>query len=481
VLKNGFYNTAAGVVRMGLAVLTIPLLIHFIGIEEYGLWTLVSAIVGIVTLAEAGLSTATTVFVSQDLGQEDKDGLSQTLTATLGAMLILATLGAIVLWVGSTSIVGWFPNLKQAQQITAIQTLQIGAWVVWTRLFQQILIGVEQAYQRYGSLNLLNTAQSILLSLGLLAVAWSGGRTIALMQWQAVVSILSLSIHSLFVRSLLQKMRLSPNWNWEKGLAVGRYSRMIWLISLGTALFNRVDRLIVGGLLGTQALGIYAAITDIATQINSLSALPVQPLLPHLSSFSGKHLEQPDLTYSVKQALQLNGVIALGLGATLITLSSSILTIVFPGEAIDQYILPFCIAISIYSLYSLNAVGYYILLGTNSTNTCTAIVLASGALSLTMIAIGAHYLGLLGAIFGNVGYLTTCALALLGLKRLSIPTYLWIKWLKFPLIWFLLVILSILFLPKNWEFGLGFSIVQILILLRWFSLQKDRLLLSSLV
>ncbi len=75
-----------------------------------------------------------------------------------------------MLWVGSTSIVGWFPNLKQAQQITAIQTLQIGAWVVWTRLLQQILIGVEQAYQRYESLNLLNTAQSMLLSLGLLAV-----------------------------------------------------------------------------------------------------------------------------------------------------------------------------------------------------------------------------------------------------------------------------------------------------------------------
>jgi Polysaccharide biosynthesis protein len=69
MLKNGFYNAAAGAVRVGLAILTIPVLIRLMGVEEYGLWALASAIVGIVTLAEAGLSTATTVFVSQDLGQ----------------------------------------------------------------------------------------------------------------------------------------------------------------------------------------------------------------------------------------------------------------------------------------------------------------------------------------------------------------------------------------------------------------------------
>jgi O-antigen/teichoic acid export membrane protein len=35
-LKNGFYNTSAGIIRIGLAILTIPLLIRLIGIEDYG-------------------------------------------------------------------------------------------------------------------------------------------------------------------------------------------------------------------------------------------------------------------------------------------------------------------------------------------------------------------------------------------------------------------------------------------------------------
>ncbi|MHC5830236.1 MAG: lipopolysaccharide biosynthesis protein, partial [Nostoc sp.] len=105
LLKNGFYNTVGGVVRIGLAVLTIPILIKMLGIEEYGLWTLAYAVVQVVNLAEAGLSVATTVFVSQDIDKEDADNLSnslsETLTVTFGGMLIFATLAAIALLFGA--------------------------------------------------------------------------------------------------------------------------------------------------------------------------------------------------------------------------------------------------------------------------------------------------------------------------------------------------------------------------------------------
>ena len=108
MLKNGFYNTAAGLIRIALGILTIPVLIRSLGVEAYGLWTLASTVITVVNLAEAGLSTATTIFVSQDLAKDDGDGLSQTLTVTGGAMLILASVAAFVLWIGATPIVNSF-------------------------------------------------------------------------------------------------------------------------------------------------------------------------------------------------------------------------------------------------------------------------------------------------------------------------------------------------------------------------------------
>lgn len=70
MIKNGFYNVVGAVIRIGLTLLTIPLIIRLIGVEEYGLWTLVSTMIGIVGLAEAGLAVSTTVFLSRDLAND---------------------------------------------------------------------------------------------------------------------------------------------------------------------------------------------------------------------------------------------------------------------------------------------------------------------------------------------------------------------------------------------------------------------------
>jgi O-antigen/teichoic acid export membrane protein len=466
-LKNGFYNTVGGIIRIGLAILTIPLLIRLIGIEEYGLWTLASSVIAIVGLAEAGLATATTVFVSQDLGKGDIDGLSQTLTVTVGAMLILATTAAIALWFGAEGIISLFTKLDNTQHLTAVKALQIGGLVLWARLLQQVLVGVEQAYERYGLMNLINTIQSALIALGMLVIAYRGGRTIALMQWQAVTAVAVLLSHALVVQSLLKTVNPRLAWSKYKGIAVGRYSVMVWLSSLGSALFAKGDRIIVGSLLGTQSLGAYAAITDITTQINVLSSLPVQPLVPSVSHLI-RNLNNEQSKQNIKQAIQLNGLIAFGLGGILITLSPLVCNLIFTNVIDIKYIFLFCISTVIYSLYSLNAVGYYILLGIGEANICAIVVSASGFLSLTMIALGSYNFGLIGAICGNFPYLASCLLLLMGVKHFCIAQNTLIKWLRFPFVFFCIVVYLHFFVPYSNVLRLGFSILQSCILFVWF-------------
>jgi len=470
LLKNGFYNAVAGIVRIGLGILTIPVLIRLLGVEEYGLWTLASAMVVMVTLVEAGLSTATTVFVSQDLAKKDVDGLSQTLTVTFGAMSILAIFAAVTLWVGADGIISLFPKLGQAQQLIAVQAIQIGGLVVAARLFQMVLVGIEQAYQRYDLMNMLNTSQSVVLSLGMLVVAWQGGRTVALMQWQALTSIVALLSHVWVVRSLLESMNLRLSWNKNKALVVGGYSLVMWLDTLGSMLFSRGDRLIVGNMLGSQMLGVYAAITDVTVQINSFSALPVQPLLPSLSNLiEQQEINRFQLQQQVKQATQINGLIALGMGATLITLSPFLIKIIFSDESASQYITAFCIATFIYALYSCHAVGYYSLLGNRAVNTCALIQLIGSFSSLLLITIGAYKFGLIGAILGNSGYLLTFLVTLFGMKRLSLPTHLWFKWLRFPLLWFFITTLININLSVDYSVRLLLFVIQSCIIVIWFA------------
>jgi O-antigen/teichoic acid export membrane protein len=469
LVKNSFYNTLGGITRMGLGIITVPLLIHQLGTEEYGLWSLASAVIAVLTLAEAGLSTATTVFVAQDLGKEDVDSLSQTLTATIATMLIMATLAAVFLWFGADKITSLFSQLNSFQRANISKAFQIGGIVVWTRLVQQILSGIEQAYQSYGIVNLAMTAQSLLTNIGMLIIALKGGKTLELMQWQGLASAAMLVVHLLIVRFLFKGVSIYPTWNKKRALEVGKYSSMVWLNSLGSVLFTRCDRFIVGNLLGTQSLGIYATIADINTQINVISALPAQPLISFLGEeFSKEKKGSVSLQKRIEQFFLANSLIATLIGSALITLSPICLNFLFPNRLSGQYSLAFSMCSLIYTMYSMNAVGHYILIGIKEIKTCALISAFSGIFSLTLIAVGSHFFGVLGAILGNSGYILTLLLSVVAVKKLNIPLRILKKSTLLPFVFLIFVVIENNFMSENIFTRLTTFAFQSCALLYWY-------------
>ncbi|MCB8987231.1 MAG: oligosaccharide flippase family protein [Ardenticatenaceae bacterium] len=441
VLKNGFYNALGGIVRMLISILVIPFLIRIIGLQEYGVWVLASAVLGFVQLVEAGLSISTTVFVSQNLRENNSIALSQTLTVVVGGMFVLATFAATVLYFGSPIIANLLPRLEPAERYAILLALQVGSLVIWFQLMQRVFVGVEQAHQRYGIINLLVGLEAILTNVGLLIVAWIGGRTVAFMKWYAVAGLIMLLLHTIFVWWLLRYQKVRPHWNYRRARDVARYSGLTWISTLSGALFTQFDRVIVGAILGPTILGVYAVITTVAKKINFVSVLPIQPLLPTLSKmYSDETPDRQPMIVLVKKALQLNVVVSLGAGISVFMFANIIMQIMISDVIPEGAVWGLRIAAIIYALYTLNAVGYFTLMSTKAAHICAAIQISGALLSLLLIAIGSRYYGLMGAVIGNVGNLVTWLMVVWGMKRVGIVNQSWIRWIIFPLVWFSTVI-----------------------------------------
>lgn len=463
MLKNGLYNAVGGVVRMGLNLVLVPWLIYLLGLEQYGLWVLVSSALAIVTLAEGGLAVATTVFVGRDLGQKETEGISQTLTATALIVITLSTIASLGLGLGAEGLVGLLGKLTPEQRLEAMQALQISGLVVWTRLVQQVAVGVEQAYQRYDLLNLLNTGQVIASSLSLVVVAQFGGNVVALMQSQVVVGGVMLLAHGGMTGWLMRGLPLCWSWNQEKAKSLISFSTLTWLSTLGTVLFSQGDRLIVGSLLGAGPLAIYATISSIVTQINTFSAMIVQPILPAVTNLLGQ--EPAEIQRKGLEALHLNVVVALGLGAGLFALAPWVLPWMIPTVDVARYVPILRVMVVIYSLYSTCAVGYYLLFGLGAVKVNTLTQLIFGAVSLLAISVGAANLGLIGAALGNAGYLGVFLLNQIGLGRLGLPGRIWVGSALPGFICFGLGCVLVLLLPI--PVGLGVLALQGLFLGLW--------------
>jgi O-antigen/teichoic acid export membrane protein len=438
VIKNGLYNAAGGIVRIGLALVSVPALIRLIGLEDYGVWTLASSVIGIAILAEGGISVSTTYFLSKDITNDDRIGISETLTATFTAMLFMATIAAIFFYLGSDFFIFLFHKLKEEQYIQILIALKIGSLVLWVRLLQQQLVGLMQAYEKYSLINILSTIQSSIGILGLIAVAALGGRIIEMMEWQVFQSIVGLVAHLIVSKKLVNYARPHFKWNGLKSKEIFKYSSVAWTGSLGSALFTQGDRLIVGSYLDFKGLGIYAAIASIVSQINALSALPISPLLPSITKYNmpkGKNNIR-EIEKRLKQGLELNALVAFSLGAFIIVMANEIATIIIGKDLTEDSTYALQIASMIYSMYSLNAVGYYILYALSEVKICTAINLASAVISLILIAGLSTKFSLLGAVLGNSGYILTILMTIISLKILNMKIMFLIKCLSFPFTWF---------------------------------------------
>ena len=97
-LRNGLYNVAGQVVRGVIAVLAIPFLIRFLGISEYGVWSLACAFLALLTICEGGLSVAAAFFLSKDLATNDTREAGRTLAFILMSAATLSAAIALLLW-----------------------------------------------------------------------------------------------------------------------------------------------------------------------------------------------------------------------------------------------------------------------------------------------------------------------------------------------------------------------------------------------
>jgi O-antigen/teichoic acid export membrane protein len=447
-----------------------------IGTNEYGLWTLAGTIVGLASLAEAGLSISTTVFVSRDLSNNDEDALSQTLTFIFGAILILATCTSLIMWLGATQIVKMFTELTVEQRHTVSSAIQIGSLVVWAQLQQKVLNSLLQAFERYTIISIINTTQVMFVNLGLLVVVKLGGTTIEMMRWCAVVNIITLIALIGSNIFLLRGRRLRPSLTTNNAKMIGRYSFASWISMLGGNLYSYGDRLIIGSLMHAEALGIYGMITTIANQIPLLASLITQPLLPIISAiWMRKEQDKAILIKHLQQAVNINAVVALGMGAILFTFSLPIMQFILSKQLANEYYKIFQIAIVIYALYSLNSVGYYILFAIGAVMENLWINLLGAGLSLLLIFIGSYFWGLSGAVFGNIGYLLSLLFVVVGFKQMKLSALLWCQWVTFPFVWFLVAII-VSYLTEKTLINLFFFLIEALILSIWFFRNQSNIL-----
>jgi O-antigen/teichoic acid export membrane protein len=281
-IQNVLYGVLDYVAYPVAMLLVAPLLMHTLGVDGYGVWSVMAAIVSGASIIASGFGDAAIKQVSQSRTSDPAAVLITVRTLFLVSGM-LAVLFALPVAVASPWIAGRMSQGNVVLRVDCTVSLLMVALLILQRSVESVFISTQRAFERYGPA----VRISILARIGSLAVgtlmAGLFHRVWIMLLATALCNIAATILQHQRVCLLLGAEHLWPRWCTAAIMHLFRFGKYTWLLALSGVIFGQLDRLVLGMWLGASSIASYAICAQIAQPIYGVAAAGLHVLFPYLS------------------------------------------------------------------------------------------------------------------------------------------------------------------------------------------------------
>ena len=313
VLKKNITANFVGGLWTGLMSLVfVPLYIHFLGIEVYGLIGIFAALLMLFGLLDMGLSGTLNremarLSVQDGKAREMRD-LVRTLEIPYWAVGLLISVIIIVLspfiayhWVNAE-------NLSPKTVQTAIILMGLAVAFQWPLGFYS---GGLMGLQRQVLLNVINVVMATFRGLGAVLILWLVSPTVeAFFSWQIVVSVIHIGLIVFFLWQSLPDAAEAPRFRRDLLLNIWRFAAGMTGITVLTTILVQLDKVILSRMLSLEMFGYYALASVVAMTLYRFISPVFSATYPRLTNLLALGAKE-ELTLLYHKSAQLVSVLVL--------------------------------------------------------------------------------------------------------------------------------------------------------------------------
>ena len=278
----GYINVIVSVL---VTFLYTPILLRYIGNEEYGLYSLVASVIAYLSVLDMGFGNAMVRFVSKAQAKKNKNeeekvnGIFLMLYLVIG--LIAFIIGIILLY----NIRTLFPALNELECEKARIIMGILVVTVAISFPLSIFDSYVMACEKFKFLKILNVIKTISIPLTMMPLLILGYKAIAMVLITSIYNILYhfctffCCFKKLNMKVFLSIKQIDVNLLKE----IYKYSFFVFLGLIVDTVFNNTDQVILGSLCGTVAVSIYSIGTKIISMDTTVSTTISGLFLPKIT------------------------------------------------------------------------------------------------------------------------------------------------------------------------------------------------------
>lgn len=274
-----------------------PLLIRMLGQSEYGLYSLVSSIIGYLTVLDLGFGNAIIVYTAKYREQkkykeEQKlHGMFFAIFCIIG--LIAGSLG-LVLFFSSTSLFGdTMTNIELIKMKIMLLILSFNLAITFPfSIFSSII----SAYEQFTFQKIMSILNTILKPLLMIPLLFLGYKSITMCIVITCANIFVLISNYIYCKKKIKLKIKFQGFDKKLFITIFSYSFFICLGVIVDKINWSLDQFILGAVSGTIAVSVYAVASQLNQLFVNLSTAISSVLLPKMSKMVAKNASPDELT-----------------------------------------------------------------------------------------------------------------------------------------------------------------------------------------
>ena len=316
------FTALASAFARGVSILTalvsVPLTLHYLGNERYGMWMTLSAFSALLSFADFGIGNSVLTALARRAGSGDEQGLRVHISSAHGAMSAIS-LAMLALLALAYPLVDWAALFNARSDLAreeagpaAIVFLAILALSTPIGLITRVQLGLQQGFRG-------NVWQGV-SSVVTLVVLVAATRLEASLPW-LVLALAGTPLLVSMINTIDYFWRVRPGLRPMVRLFDGRAMRslsvdggMFLVLQVCAALMFQINTLIIAQLLGAEAVATYAVPERMFAIVGMVLAFVLNPLWPAY----GDAVARGDISW-VRRTLKISLILGMG-GAALMSL-----------------------------------------------------------------------------------------------------------------------------------------------------------------
>ena len=281
--KNVLLNLFAEGVPLVASLFCIPVLVHRLGTEQFGVLTLAWAIIGYFGIFDMGLGRALSKIVAEKLGRHDYDSIPALFWTGLLMMGVLGLVAGAILGGGASFAVVHILSISPKLSHETLIVLYLLAATIPLVITTTGMTGVLSAHQRF----------DLILMIRMPVGTWMFlGPVIAVLIFHTLISVVVMMVIgrcAMFIIAWLICRKAVPNIHkpilqrsaLKSLLSFGSWVTVSNLIS---PIMQYMDRFFIASALGLSAVAYYATPYTIAVKLQIIPSILLAVLFPALST-----------------------------------------------------------------------------------------------------------------------------------------------------------------------------------------------------